>query len=196
MGDFAEHCDRGTQPLYTEDGRLAVVNSRHILENGLDYDNFERTDAAYWNQPDFVDSQIHRGDKLTYTTGAKIGRTAAYLENAPALASNHVNLVWVSEENPIYVSVVLNSMIGRMQTRRACSGSAQVELYPGDIRNFVVPFVSDKTQEAIAKAVTDAHHARARAKNLLETAKRAVEVAIEQSEAAGLVLLEDALKEE
>ena len=192
MRDFAIFCDRGTQPIYTENGTLAVVNSRHILENGLDYDNFERTDAAYWSRPEFVTAQIQRGDVLTYTTGAKIGRTATYLEDVSALASNHVNLLRVRGENSIYVGLVLNSMVGRMQTRQACSGSAQVELYPGDIRGFVVPFVEESTQAAITKAVVDAHHARARAKSLLETAKRAVETAIEQDEAAGLALLESA----
>ncbi len=189
VGEFAAFCDRGAQPLYNENGLLAVVNSRHILENGLDYDNFERTDADLWDDPNFFSSRLNRGDILTYTTGAKIGRTASYLSEERALGSNHVNILRLKAENSIYVGVVLNSLIGRMQTRGQCTGSAQVEIYPSDIKKFIVPFVADEVQQQIVKAVETARHARRRAKQLLETAKRAVEVAIEDSEEAALALL-------
>ena len=189
VSDFATHCDRGTQPLYDAEGTLAVVNSKHILENGLDYDNFERADAALWNHRDFLDAQIQRGDILTYTTGAKIGRTGVFLSDEPALASNHVNLTRIEGENPIYVALVLNSMIGRMQTRRDCTGSAQVELYASDIRKFLVPFVAPEIESEIVDCVERSHVAKRRAKALLERAKRAVEVAIEADEAAGLAIL-------
>lgn len=191
VADFADFCDRGAQPIYTENGPLAVVNSRHILENGLDYDNFERTDEAQWDNPNFLLSRLHRGDILTYTTGAKIGRTAAYLSDEKALGSNHVNILRLNEEKTVYVAVVLNSIVGRMQTRCQCTGSAQVEIYPSDIRAYVVPFVSDTVQAQIVTAVEAAHDARRQAKQLLETAKRAVEVAIEDSEASALALLAD-----
>ena len=189
VSDFASFCDRGTQPIYFEDGTLAVVNSKHILESGLDYDNFERTAASYWNERDFIDARIERGDILTYTTGANIGRTAVYLSDEGALASNHVNLTRIEDENPVYVAVVLNSMIGRMQTRRACTGSAQVELYPSDIRQFIVPFVAPEIESEIVRCVEESHVAKRRAKALLERAKRAVEVAIEADEAAGFAIL-------
>ena len=172
--ECATFCDRGT---------LAVVNSKHILETGLDYDNFERADADLWNRPDFVNSRIQRGDVLTYMTGANIGRTAAYLEDTAALASNEVNMLRVENENAIYVALALNSLIGRMQTRRACTGSAQVHLYPSNIKSFLVPFVDAPTQAQIVADVESAHAARRRAKQLLEAT-------IESDEAAGMKILQ------
>jgi len=183
VDEFAAHCDRGEQPEYADDGTLAVVNSRHILENGLDYDSFESTDSRFWNDPDFKAARIHKHDILTYTTGAKVGRTAAYLSDERALASNHVNLLRLREENPVYVAVAMNSMIGRWQTRMLATGSAQVELYPADIRRFLIPFVDAKTEAAIVSAVERAHTARREARSLLDCAKRAVEIAIEETEA-------------
>ena len=190
--EFSSYCDRGVQPEYSEDGKYPVVNSRHILERGLDYDNFERTEETFWNSPQTQSARIARGDVLTYTTGAKIGRTAVYLEDEPALASNHVNLLRVRDENSIYVAVALNSFIGRMQTRQNYTGSAQVEIYPNDIQNFLVPFVGASTQAQIVADVEASHIARRRAKGLLEAAKRAVEIAIEENEAAGLEYLNKA----
>jgi hypothetical protein len=187
--EFAEHCDRGEQPEYFDDGTLAVVTSKHILETGLDYGNFDRTRDSYWNDREFVTARIFKNDILTYTTGAKVGRTAVYLDDERALASNHVNVLRLREENPVYVAVVMNSLIGRWQTRMIATGSAQVELYPNDINSFVIPFVDTATESAIVSAVRSAHAARARARELLDRAKRAVEIAIEQDEKAALSFL-------
>lgn len=73
------------------------------------------------------------------------------------------------------------------QTRRDYSGSAQVEVYAYETCRFVIPFAAPDTQAAIVEA---AHAARRQAKRLLEAAKRAVEVAIEEGEAAALAYLE------
>ena len=184
--EFAERCDRGEQPEYFDDGPLAVITSKHILETGLDYESFDHTQAEYWDNADFTSARIHTNDILTYTTGAKVGRTACYLAKDRALASNHVNLLRIEGENPLYVAAVMNSMIGRWQTRMLVSGSAQVELYSTDIRRFVIPFVDEKTQNATTDSVRKSYTARRRAHALLERAKRAVEIAIEESESAAL----------
>jgi len=195
VADFATFCDRGAQPLYSEEGTLAVVNSRHILENGLDYDNFERAHASQWNHTNFVSARIERGDVLTYMTGANVGRTAVYLSDEQALASNEVNILRTNQENPVYVAAVINSMVGRMQTRGSVTGSAQAHLYPSDIKKFLIPFVSDDVQQQIVQAIETAHQARRQSKQLLEAAKRAVEMAIEDSEDAALALLTQATTE-
>jgi restriction endonuclease S subunit len=190
--EVADFCERGKQPDYFEEGTLSVINSRHILENELDYDNFERTLDDYWRKNDFASAHVIYGDILTYTTGAKVGRTAIYLEREKALASNHVNILRVREENPKYISVVMNSMIGRWQTEMLTSGSAQAELYPGDIKNFVIPFVDTETQKIIAELLVHAHETRKEARALLESAKRAVEIAIERNEIEAVAYLSEA----
>ena len=189
VDEFAVFCDRGDQPTYFDDGLLSVVNSRHILETGLDYDNFERTDARYWNDVAFKTARIYQHDILTYTTGANIGRTAAYLSEEKALASNHVNLLRVIGENPIYVAAVMNSMIGRWQTYMYATGSAQVELYPNDVRRFIIPFVDAKTEKTVIGAVESSHDSRQRSHALLDAVKRAVEIAIDDSEAVAMSIL-------
>ena len=47
----------------------------------------------------------------------------------------HVNILRVENANPVYVAFVLNSLIGRMQTKQVVTGSAQAELYPGATSN-------------------------------------------------------------
>jgi restriction endonuclease S subunit len=57
-------------------------------------------------------------------------RTQVYLSSERAFASNHVNLLRIIGENPIYVAFVINSKIGRLRTEKLSAGSAQQELYP------------------------------------------------------------------
>lgn len=182
--EFAATCSRGELPVYDDEGKFSAITSKHILETGLDYDNFERTNQIA------LDAQVQPYDVLTYMTGANVGRTAVLLEDITAQVSGDVNILRLKEENPVYVAVVLNSIIGRQQTYRTVTGSAQAHLYSDDIANFVVPFVAAHTQAAIVAAVEAAHTARRQAKRLLEAAKRAVEVAIEEGEAAALAYLE------
>lgn len=66
-------------------------------------------------------------------------------------------------------------------------------LYPAisdkDLLALPYPEILPKTQEGIVAAIQSAHGARKRAHTMLDNAKRAVEIAIEQSEAAALTFL-------
>ena len=170
---------RGFQPEYVENGKIDVINSKHILEDGLDYDNFEKTDEVSFNNA--VRAQVKYGDILTYTTGANIGRTQVYLSEKKAMASNHVNMLRVKDVNPIYLALVLNSKIGRMQTEKSSTGSAQVELYPDDLASFIIPILPEAIQTKIASLIQQSFECKAQSKQLLEDAKRMVESEIEKN---------------
>ncbi len=169
---------RGFQPEYVENGKIDVINSKHILEDGLDYENFEKTDEVSFNNA--VRAQVKYGDILTYTTGANIGRTQVYLSEKKAMASNHVNMLRVKDVNPIYLALVLNSKIGRMQTEKSSTGSAQVELYPDDLASFIIPILPESIQTKIASLIQQSFECKAQSKQLLEDAKRMVEAEIEK----------------
>ena len=183
---------RGFQPEYVDNGKIDVINSKHILENGLDYDNFEKTDENSYDEVER--SHVKYGDILTYTTGANIGRTQAYLSDRKAMASNHVNMLRVKDVNPIYLALVLNSMIGRMQTERACTGSAQAEIYPSDIEKFVVPILDEPIKENIASKVLESFAMKTESKRLLNVAKEAVEIAISDSEEKAIAYIRESIK--
>ena len=123
-------------------------------------------------------------------TGANIGRTNIYQSGKKALASNHVNILRVTGEDPYYVSFVMNSLIGRMQIDKLSAGSAQAELYPKDIAQFIIPFIDKAIQKNIREKIISSLTLKKQSATLLEVAKRAVEIAIEQDEAAGMAYLE------
>jgi len=168
---------RGVQPLYVEDGQIAVVTSKHLGRTSIDYHGLEKTSLDEWEKN--KDAQISQYDILTYTTGAYVGRANCFLEEVRALASNHINILRVRKLNPVFVSVYLNSVLGQMQVERCVTGSAQVELYPSQISNFVVWNAPQSVQNKIATFIQQSHEARKKAKELLEEAKRKVEEVIE-----------------
>jgi hypothetical protein len=180
---------RGKQPEYLEGGELRQINSKHILEQNLDYERFERTDMRNWDNQ--REARVFKKDILTYSTGANVGRTNIYLDNEKALASNHVNILRVHTEDPIYVSFVMNSAIGRLQTRKWISGTAQAELYPSDIDRFVIPFIRTSAQEQISSMVVDAHKMRNEAALILSKGKMSVESAIEKGERQAMILFRE-----
>lgn len=171
---------RGLQPNYAENGDLDIINSRHILATMLDYGNFEKTNYKNWKTQ--VIAQVQYGDILTYTTGANIGRTHTYLSNENALASNHVNILRIENENAVYVAFVINSIVGQYQTEKLSAGSAQQELYPKDIDRFYIPFIKEEYQTMIEDKVIESRLKNLESKRLLNLAKTAVEIAIEENE--------------
>lgn len=179
IAEIQEFNARGVQPDYVEDGNISVVNSKHILEYGLDYDNFEHTTQAFLES--HKRAQIGYGDILVYTTGANIGRTQVYLRENHALASNHVNILRVKDVNPMYLALVLNSRIGRLQTEKLSTGSAQAELYPYDIEKFIVPILPESVQQSIASMLQESFALKAESRRLLDEAKLMVEMEIEKN---------------
>jgi restriction endonuclease S subunit len=189
LGDVLSFCQRGKQPDYSDSG-LPVINSKHV-RNGMVMRGEENRLAL----PVEEGLKIQVGDVLINGTGVgTIGRTAAYFHESPALPDNHVTILRLQEDSgidPVFLAVQLNSLIGQMQVEQYFKGSSgQIELYPSDIEGFSIWKAPMKTQQTIRQSIDAAHGARREARTHMERAKRAVEIAIEESEAAAMMLLE------
>jgi len=91
-----------------------------------------------------------------------------------------------SEINKEYLALCINSIVGKMQVERDCGGSVILHWKPEQVKRLQIPILPLETQQEIASLVQQSHEARKKAKELLEIAKRAVEIAIENSEAEAL----------
>ncbi|MCX6748007.1 MAG: hypothetical protein NT076_00210, partial [Candidatus Pacearchaeota archaeon] len=79
-----------------------------------------------------------------------------------------------------------NSKIGQLQSEKWKSASAQQYIYPKEIKEFVIPLLPLETQQKLASLVKQSHEARKKSKELLEVAKKVVEIAIEKNEEEAL----------
>jgi restriction endonuclease S subunit len=91
-----------------------------------------------------------------------------------------------SEVNKEYLALCVNSIVGKMQVERDCGGSVILHWKPEQVKRLQIPLLPLSIQQEIASLVQQSHEARKKAKELLEIAKRAVEIAIENSEAEAL----------
>jgi hypothetical protein len=169
---------RGLQPIYMAKGEIDVVNSQHLGPKHIDYEGLEKTSAKSFAAA--PEAHIQQDDLLIYTTGAYIGRTNVYLSDAPAMASNHVNIVRLHPGiDAAYMTLVFQSIVGQFQTQQHARGSAQAELYPSDIDRFVVPLLDADKQKAIGDLVRESLVKQQESRRLLEQAKTRVEQLIE-----------------
>ena len=76
-----------------------------------------------------------------------------------------------------------------MQAERDAGGSVIQHWKPSEIENVVIPILSDDIQKQITENIRESFALRARSQQLLELAKTAVEIAIEQGEDKAMELL-------
>ena len=186
IGTIAKWLRRGVQPAYIETGEIYVVKSKDIGEQFIDLEATERTDRSFWAVNERA--QIRQYDVLLNSTGrGTLGRANCYLETADAIADNHVTIIRPDENcDPVYLSLYLNSPVGRSQSERLCAGSSgQTELYPDAIVQIRLFLPRNGLQLELRDIVLRAYVAKQGARGLLEQAKRKVEAMIETEAAHG-----------
>ena len=85
-----------------------------------------------------------------------------------------------------YLALVLNSTLTQEQASRDGGGSVILHWRPDQIKDVTIPILSDDKQAQIHSHVSESFHLREQSKHLLDCAKRAVEIAIEQDEQAAI----------
>lgn len=90
---------------------------------------------------------------------------------------------------PDYLTLVLNSIVVKMQAERDAGGSVIQHWKPSEIEKVVIPILDNEVQVQITEKVQESFALRKESIRLLELAKTAVEVAIEQGEDKAMELL-------
>ena len=96
--------------------------------------------------------------------------------------------------NNEYLTLVLNSLLTQEQVNRDVGGSIILHWRPDQVREAVIPVLSEKKQSEIQKKVTESFDLRKQSKQLLEAAKKAVEIAIEQDEETAIKWLKSEIQ--
>jgi len=95
---------------------------------------------------------------------------------------------------PYYLELVLNSIFVQLQIEKFAGGSVIKHWKPSEILNTYIPRLKIDKEISISDLVMKSHDARRHAKLLLEKAKRAVEIAIEENEDKAMEFLNDIVK--
>jgi len=87
---------------------------------------------------------------------------------------------------PEVLLVLSKTIVLQSQLKKKCSGTILTAVPKESLRDIIIPILPLSTQQKIALLVQQSHEARRKAKELLEVAKKAVEIAIEKNEKEAL----------
>ncbi len=154
---------RYKQPQYDDLSNLKVLNSRHLRNDFLDYENSKNGYGEV----------VPKNAVMINSTGiGTLGRVNInYLEENFSI-DNHINVIVAKNINPYYLMSFLQSKYGQSQINRYYSGSSgQIEIYPKNFDNFIIPLFSDFFQSQIENLVKSAHQKHEESKSLYKEAE-------------------------
>ena len=111
-----------------------------------------------------------------------------------ALCSNGFHVIRSDVLNSETLLVFLKSTVGQLQLKKGCSGTILTAINRDEFSRIVVPLIEADKQAEIEQKVSESFNLRNHAEDLLEHAKRAVEIAIEQDEQSAIDTLESVLQ--
>lgn len=174
-------------------GDIPFLCAEHITDFTVNFDSEKRILLDQHNS-ELARTAVRDGDVL-FTIKGRIGN-AAIAEEVPGNVNinQDVALLRFNDKLPIwYIVAFLNSPFGKLQSEKMATGAINPFLGLFSIQQFEVPDFDKDTINSIAtntkNSVTAFRQARQHAARLLDAAKRAVEIAIEDSEAAALAYL-------
>lgn len=135
---------------------------------------------------------LRKGDVLVSRSGSLAVTGVVEDEWADALISSHLIRVRIGNQDfdPYYVALFLSALPGRMQIEQRTNGGVQPEINQPALKSILLPSLKESDQKQIRACIMRSRETRQQARALLERAKRAVEVAIEENEPAALSLFD------
>lgn len=133
-------------------------------------------------------------DTILLSKDGSVGIAYKTESTMPVITSGallHLTVRNKAEVLPDYLTLVLNSPIVQLQAERDSNGAIIQHWKPSEIENVIIPVLDMDIQKEIATKVQESFALRKQSKQLLEYAKQAVEMAIEQSEDMALKWLKD-----
>ena len=195
FGELAEILTNGHTPLHHDltVGEVPFLCAEHITDFECHYDSDKRILLSH-HTGELARTAVKSGDILLTIKG-KIGNFAI-AENVPAPVNINQDVALARLNDRLskwWVVTFLNSRFGKWQAEQFCTGGINPFLGLSNVRKLTVPRFPDKLMDRIAETtrvkIQEARAARARARELLERAKRAVEIAIEHDEKAAMDFL-------
>lgn len=112
-----------------------------------------------------------------------------------ALCSTGFHVINSKSLNSETLLVLLKSIVGQLQLKKGCSGTILTAINQDELKQIILPKVNTTIQNQIQQKITESFNLRKQSKHLLECAKRAVEIAIEQNEDTATEWLHEQTKE-
>lgn len=124
---------------------------------------------------------------ILFSKDGSVGTAYQLTEDFNGITSSAILHLKVKENKtdkilPEYLTLALNSMLVKMQAERDAGGSIILHWRVSEIKDVIVPIIDFDVQQQIADLINQSFKLKKQSEGLLEVAKCAVEIAIEESE--------------
>ena len=173
--------------------KCVEVGSKAYIESGIPFvrvsnlSPFEITQEKYISEELYAEIMEHqpKQGEILLSKDATPG-IAHYLREAPEKMIPAGGILRLKNKSDKigneYLTLVLNSILTQEQVNRDVGGSVILHWRPDQVAGTIIPILRQEKQTEIGQKVLESFNGRKQAKDLLEHAKRAVEIAIEQDE--------------
>lgn len=177
----AYYSDEGIPFLRVSDYNKLGYNTPELKLNK----NFER------DFPDFKTLKPKK-DTILLSKDGSVGVAYKLDEDLDLITSGAILHLEVKDTKtvlPDYLTLALNSPLTQLQAERDAGGSIILHWRVSEIENVLIPVIDYKIQQQISSLIQQSFALKKQSKELLQKAKLAVEVAIEEGEEKGLKVL-------
>lgn len=153
----SEEIHRGKSPTYVPDGEIPVVKTAHLKNGEVLITEEEFVTKAFFDSKPLA--QVFKGDILIASTGkTSIGKVDLMEHDIEMFADSHVTILRINEDRCLkrFLVYYLWSVLGCYQIEKEYAGSTnQIEIYPDQIGNIIIPDISISVQEQIIQEIQD-----------------------------------------
>jgi type I restriction enzyme S subunit len=197
MDELLVSLTNGHTPLHhnLDDGEVPFLCAEHVANFQVHYGSEKRILLKH-HLSELSRTALRNGDVLLTIKG-RVGN-AALVDHVtgPVNINQDVALLRLNNKLPIwYVLAFINSAFGQLQVKQLSTGAINPFLGLANVRRLQIPeFALELMQRAASETkglIESARNTKTKAQNLLAQARRAVEIVIEDSEAAALEYLRE-----
>lgn len=172
-----------------EPGRAAYYEEGIPFIRVSNLTKFGLTEPDIHLHEDIVDAETLEGlnpkkDSILLSKDGTVGIAYTVKDETNFITSGAILHLYRKDDSikPEYLTLILNSLLVQMQSERDAGGSIIKHWKPSEIAEVVIPIVDVDIQIKIEMKIKESFRLRNESKKLLEHAKRAVEIAIEEGE--------------
>jgi len=176
---------------YSEEG-LPFVRVSDYNKFGLSTPDKYLTNEFCKENAELIKNLKPKKETILFSKDGSVGTAYMLRKDADFITSGailHLTIKDKSKIIPEYLTLALNSKLVQMQAERDAGGSIILHWRVGEIENVVVPVIEFSKQREIADLVEESFTLKKQSEHLLEVAKKAVEMAIEQDEETALAFI-------
>ncbi|WP_265658307.1 restriction endonuclease subunit S [Francisella philomiragia] len=186
--DIKKSIEPGTDN-YSHDG-VEFVRVSNITKFGISKSDI-RIPYEFFNKNHSLDKLLPTDDTILLSKDGTVGiaykiKGQTNIVTSGALLHLTIKKSLKNELLPEYLTLVLNSKIVSLQAERDAGGSIIQHWKPSEIKEVIIPKIDISIQQQIEEKVQQSFKLKKQSEELLEVAKRSVEIAIEQDEDVAL----------